>query len=166
MSAEFSNTYQEILFDNLVSIIKQNFVFQTQLKLSEKIGAEKADLQAKLNDVSFKYENVLKQFQETKNQVNSLEQLKARAEINSSIFEEKERIQMALNDVMGKNTVLTKKLEDKEMEISELKKQIEKLEEIAPASKLKKIGIEKKKELVESAPPVEEQKKVDDGSSF
>ena len=35
MSVEFSNTYQEILLDNLVSIIKQNFVFQTQLKLAE-----------------------------------------------------------------------------------------------------------------------------------
>ncbi len=38
MSVEFSNAYQEILLDNLVAIIKQNFVFQTQLKLAENTG--------------------------------------------------------------------------------------------------------------------------------
>ena len=41
MSVEFSNAYQEILLDNLMSIIKQNFIFQTQLKLAESSGKQK-----------------------------------------------------------------------------------------------------------------------------
>ena len=41
MSVEFSNAYQEILLDNLMSIIKQNFVFQTQLKMTEDVGKQK-----------------------------------------------------------------------------------------------------------------------------
>ncbi len=158
MSAEFSNTYQEILLDNLVSIIKQNFVFQTQLKLVEKTGQEKAELQARFDDVNTKYEAI-------KGNVELLEQLRARADISNSVVEEKNRIQLALNDFMSKNNVLQKQLKDKELEISELKKTIEKLEEIAPISKLKKISVEKKKEP-ETVTTVLEEKKVDDGSSF
>lgn len=156
MSADFSNTYQEILLDNLVSIIKQNFVFQTQLKLTENVGKEKAELQAKFNDVNTKYNAI-------KNDSDAIEQLRARAELGNVVLAEKERIQIALNDMMKKNVNLTKKLEDKETEISKLKEYIAKLEEIAPTSKLKKVGIEKKKEPVESAKPIE---KVVDGSSF
>ena len=47
MSVEFSNAYQEILLDNLVAIIKQNFVFQTQLKLAEDSGKAKDEIQAR-----------------------------------------------------------------------------------------------------------------------
>ena len=35
MSVEFSNAYQEILLDNFNSVIKQNMMFQTQLKMAE-----------------------------------------------------------------------------------------------------------------------------------
>ena len=51
MSVEFSNAYQEILLDNLVAIIKQNFMFQTQLKLAEDSGKVKEELQAKYNEL-------------------------------------------------------------------------------------------------------------------
>lgn len=155
MSVEFSNTYQEILLDNLVSIIKQNFVFQTQLKLSEKIGKEKADLQAKFDEVNTKYEAV-------KNDVTMIEQLRARADVSSSVQQEKDRIQIALNDTMKKNASLNKSLEEKDMEILKLQEYIKKLEEVVPSSKLKKINPEKNNEPVESATPT----KVDDGSSF
>lgn len=156
MSVEFSNTYQEILLDNLVSIIKQNFVFQTQLKLTENVGKEKAELQAKFDEVNSKYDAI-------KNDAESIEQLRARADLGNSVLAEKERIQIALNDTMKKNVVLIKKLEEKETEISKLKEYIAKLEEIAPSSKLKKVEIEKKKEPVVTAKPIE---KVVDGSSF
>lgn len=155
MSVEFSNTYQEILLENLVSIIKQNFVFQTQLKIAERIGKEKEDLQAKFDDVNTKYNAII-------NDVVSVEQLKARAEMGSTAIAEKERIQFALNESMKTNVALTKKIQEKETEISKLKEYIEKLEGIAPTSKLKKV-VEKKKEPVESETPVQE---VDDGSSF
>jgi len=51
MSVEFSNAYQEILLDNLVAIIKQNFIFQTQLKLAEDSGKATAEIQAKYNEL-------------------------------------------------------------------------------------------------------------------
>ena len=52
MSVEFSNTYQEILFDNLISIIKQNFIFQTQLKIAEESGKVTAEIQTKYNEAN------------------------------------------------------------------------------------------------------------------
>lgn len=156
MSVEFSNAYQEILLDNLVSIIKQNFIFQTQLKLAGEQGKENASLQAKLNEVTSQY-NFLKKDAEV------IEQLKARADLNSSIAQEKERIQGALNDYMQKNSLLQSKLEQKDLEIKNLEEQISKMKTILPQSKLKKLGMENEPETI--VQPVEETK-VDDGSSF
>jgi hypothetical protein len=52
MSVEFSNTYQEILFDNLISIIKQNFHVSDAIKTCRRIQEKsKAELQAKYNEL-------------------------------------------------------------------------------------------------------------------
>jgi len=120
MSVEFSNAYQEILLDNLVSIIKQNFVFQTQIKLTANVVDEKQELQ--------------KNYDKLLNEKNSQ---------TSSSSEEKNRIQMALNEVMKKNSLLTGENEKLKTEIESLKQHITKLEENIPVTKLKKINTEK-----------------------
>jgi polyhydroxyalkanoate synthesis regulator phasin len=120
MSVEFSNAYQEILLDNLVSIIKQNFVFQTQIKLTENIVHEKQELQKS-------YDKLLNE----------------KTTQSSSSSEEKNRIQQALNEVMKKNSSLTKENLFLRNEVESLKQHIAKLEENVPASKLKKINTEK-----------------------
>ena len=79
MSVEFSNAYQEILLDNLISIIKQNFIFQTQLKLAEQSGIAKDEIQVK-------YEELLKTYE-------ALKEYKMRADSNASAHEEKTRLQ-------------------------------------------------------------------------
>ena len=112
MNMEFSNAYQEILLDNLVSIIKQNFIFQTQLKLAEESGKLKAEIETKYNDLLKAHE--------------SLKDIKAKVDINASAHEEKSRLQGALNDIMKKNAQIKKDLEEKEMEILILKEYIEK----------------------------------------
>lgn len=120
MSVEFSNAYQDILFDNLMSIIKQNFVFQTQIKLSENVVNEKQELQKS-------YDRLL-------NEKNTQ---------TSSSSDEKNRIQQALNDTMKKNSTLAKENVEFKIEIEILKQHIAKLEENIPVTKLKKINIEK-----------------------
>ena len=154
MSMEFSNAYQEILLDNLVSIIKQNFIFQTQLKLAEESGKLKAEIETKYNDLLKAHE--------------SLKDIKAKVDINASAHEEKSRLQGALNDIMKKNAQIKKDLEEKEMEILILKEYIEKLETIAPSSKLKKINPEKfiEEKPVEQPAPDLFAIKANDGSSF
>lgn len=154
MSMEFSNAYQEILLDNLVSIIKQNFIFQTQLKLAEESGKLKAEIETKYNELLKAHE--------------SLKDIKAKVDINASAHEEKTRLQGALNDIMKKNAQIKKDLEEKEMEILILKEYIEKLETIAPSSKLKKINPEKfiEEKPVEQPAPDLFAIKANDGSSF
>lgn len=99
MSVEFSNAYQEILLDNLMAIIKQNFVFQTQLKISEKNNSNNQDLQKKL-------EELVVVNQQLNSQLSELENYKNKVHQNESAHEEKSRIQTALNEEMKKSAVL------------------------------------------------------------
>ena len=154
MSVEFSNAYQEILLDNLVAIIKQNFVFQTQLKLAENSGKATAEIQAKYNELLQAYEVV--------------KDLKTKVDVNASAHEDKSRLQGALNDSMKQNTALQKQLEEKNTEIAGLNEYIEKLESIATPSKLKKLNPEKftEENIVEQPVSNLFAIKVNDGSSF
>jgi succinate dehydrogenase/fumarate reductase flavoprotein subunit len=120
MSVEFSNAYQEILLDNLVSIIKQNFIFQTQIKLTENLANEKQELQKK-------YDSLVNE----------------RNVQNFSNSDEKNRIQQALNESMKKTSNLAKENEVLKEEVENLKKHVAKLEENIPITKLKKINNEK-----------------------
>jgi chromosome segregation ATPase len=168
MSVEFSNAYQEILLDNLMSIIKQNFIFQTQLKLAESSGKQKEEIQAKYNEL-------VSQFEGLQQQVKEVEALRQRATSNDSAHQEKSRIQSALNDEMKKNITLKKEIEAlnsvinaKESEIAELKNYASKLEEIAPISKLKKINPDKKNddEVSIEVKTLFDVQKTGDGSTF
>ena len=154
MSVEFSNAYQEILLDNLVAIIKQNFVFQTQLKLAEDTGKTTSEIQAKYNELLQAYETV--------------KELKTKVDVNASAHEDKSRLQGALNDTMKQNTALQKQLEEKNTEIAGLNEYIEKLESIATPSKLKKLNPEKftEENIVEQPVSNLFAIKVNDGSSF
>jgi len=154
MSVEFSNAYQEILLDNLVAIIKQNFVFQTQLKLAENSGKATAEIQAKYNELLQAYEAV--------------KDLKTKVDVNASAHEDKSRLQGALNDSMKHTTTLQKQLEEKNTEIASLNEYIEKLESIATPSKLKKLNPEKftEENIVEQPVSNLFAIKVNDGSSF
>ena len=154
MSVEFSNAYQEILLDNLVAIIKQNFVFQTQLKLAENTGKATAEIQAKYNELLQAYEAV--------------KDLKTKVDVNASAHEDKSRLQGALNDSMKHTTTLQKQLEEKNTEIASLNEYIEKLETIATPSKLKKLNPEKftEENIVEQPVSNLFAIKVNDGSSF
>jgi chromosome segregation ATPase len=168
MSVEFSNAYQEILLDNLMSIIKQNFIFQTQLKLTESSGKQKEEIQAKYNELVSHFEGLQQQLTET-------EALRSRAMMNDSAHQEKSRIQSALNDEMKKNALLKNNIEElssamtvKETEIAELKLYVSKLEELIPVSKLKKLSTDI---IVDAEPPMETKtlfdvQKNEDNSSF
>ena len=166
MSVEFSNAYQEILLENLMTIIKQNFMFQTQLKLTEQSGNQKAELEARYNEV-------VNQWNSVQGQLEEIESYKQRATNNTSAHQEKTRIQTALNDEMKKSAGLKVQLEEKEGEISKLNEYISKLEEIAPMSKLKKINPEKAVALIPAPVAIEEPApmnlfkiEANDGSSF
>ena len=164
MSVEFSNTYQEILLDNLVSIIKQNFIFQTQLKLAENGNKDKSELQEK-------YDTLFSQYESLKSQTPELEALRLRVDTNAGAHEEKSRIQSALNDEMKKSVDLKGQLEvksselaGKTQEIVDLRNQILKLESLIPVSKPKKSN--SVFDPIESTPLTPSSFKGKDGSTF
>jgi chromosome segregation ATPase len=164
MSVEFSNTYQEILLDNLVSIIKQNFIFQTQLKLTEGGNKDKAELQEK-------YDTLFSQYESLKSQTPELEALRLRVDTNAGAHEEKSRIQSALNDEMKRSVELKGQLEAKSSELAgktqeivDLKNQILKLESSISISKPKKSN--SVFDPIESTPLIPSSSKGKDGSTF
>ena len=168
MSVEFSNAYQEVLIENLDSILKQNFMFQARLKLFEKQANGQVELQTKLDELTVKYQDVL-------GQVGKSEQYKIRADSNESIVQEKTRIQSALNDTMRKVSELESSLEaiqkdilNKNAELLDLKTYISKLEETIPATKLKKINTVKPEEVLSINSAVNDLSKIkfDDGGTF
>ena len=159
MSVEFSNTYQEILLDNLVSIIKQNFIFQTQLKLAETTGKDKAELQNSYDILNGEYSSL-------REQLSQMEGLKMRVESNDSAHEEKSRIQTALNDELKRSADLKRTLEERDGVISNLKEQILKLESLVPPPKTKKVSPVIVPDIVEPTPLILSKTKVSDGSTF
>lgn len=177
MSVEFTNAYQEILLDNLMAIIKQNFMFQTQLKLSENLGKNTEELQKKLNEITELYNSSV-------SSVSQLEIYKSKAEMNNSAHEEKNRIQSALNEELKKSSTLKTEIEEKNTnlstankEIEQLKKQILLLQELVPVTKLKKfmkeveepvnVVLEIKTEEKKQYPKIENKiQKILDGSTF
>jgi predicted RNase H-like nuclease (RuvC/YqgF family) len=171
MSVDFSNAYQEILLENLMGIIKQNFMLQTQLKITENTSKENTELLEKYKALQTLFESV-------QGQIKDVEIYKSKAEQNNSAHEEKGRIQSALNDSMKKISVLQKEVENKDdeiqklketntAEIDELKSYIAKLEDNVAVSKLKKLNPTKIFDAPKSNSTINTDiKKTDDGSAF
>jgi chromosome segregation ATPase len=128
MSVEFSNTYQEILLDNFNSVIKQNLMFQTQLKMAEEAQKNnKSD--EKINLLNGEY-NVLKS--DYDNALKKISDLEVRASVGQSLHDEKTRVQAALNDELKKTASLntkileqTKTIDEQTLKINEQSKTIE-----------------------------------------
>ena len=128
MSVEFSNTYQEILLDNFNSVIKQNLMFQTQLKMAEEMQKNnKSD--EKINLLNGEY-NVLKSEYDVA--LKKISELEVRASVGQSLHDEKTRVQSALNEELKKTASLnskileqTKTIDEQTLKINEQSKLIE-----------------------------------------
>lgn len=133
------NAYVEIVDENLASIIKQNFIFQTQLKLSEtKI--------AQLEDVKKQYDLLVNQNKDLSQKVNDLTNLTSSYR---TIDEDKGRLQVALNESSQTKNQLQSELNSANQELARLRSQvgeIDKLraennslkEELTPKTSIKK----------------------------
>lgn len=168
MSIEFSNAYQEILLDNFNSVIKQNLIFQTQIKMSEdSLKNNKSDEKINLlNDenhaLQIKFDDLLK----------TISALEIRANVGQSLHDEKARIQASLNDEMRKNASLNEKILDQSKVIEEIRKELQSsIEQI----KNLEIALEKKESMhIEIQPILPKVKKTNlkvmdklsDGNSF
>ena len=121
MSVEFSNTYQEILLDNFNSVIKQNLMFQTQLKMAEEMQKNNKS-EEKINLLNGEY-NVLKS--EYDIALKKISELEVRASVGQSLHDEKTRVQSALNEELKKTASLNSKILEQTKTIEEQSKLIE-----------------------------------------
>ena len=156
----FLSAYNEVIFENFNSVLKQNLLFQTQIKFLEEQAKLVPDLQGKLAD----YDDLFKKNDILQHEVNVLgkEIERLRSDANSKDAEmkslnkqdiDKHRLQAALN-------TQAKELEDLKTESSKQNEYILQLEDMVP----------KKKKLIKE-PVIKEEKnndvlKSESGGSF
>ena len=168
MSVEFSNVYQGVLLENLDVILKQNFLFQARLKMLEQEVNFRAEMQAKIDELTVKHQEALEQIGQTQH-------YRTQAESNDAIVQEKTRIQSALNDTMRelgatKNSLdsITQQLNLKNIEVEEMKSRISELEKlIPPAPKVvKKPTVKTEEKPVEISATETKKEEVEVGGTF
>ncbi len=161
MNVEFSNAYQEVLLENLDVILKQNFMMQARLKLLEKEANVRAEMQAKIDELTVKHQEALQQIGQTQH-------YKVQAESNDAIVQEKTRIQSALNDAMRELGTTKNVLEAREKEVEEMKSKISELEKlIPPAPKVvKKLTVKTEEKPVEISATETNKVRVEAGGTF
>ena len=169
--ANFINAYNEVILENLNAIMKQNFMFQTQIKFLEQRVNEIPEMEKKLADfekiksseleklqnstgdfekkLSEKQNDYNRLVDEKNNLAGQVLSLKNEVEDKNRIIQnnvttdnDKHRLQTAVNQQAGEIEKLKNRIESMEEEIDSSKKYTTQLEEMLPNSKKKKLGIE------------------------
>jgi len=182
--ANFINAYNEVILENLNAIMKQNFMFQTQIKFLEQRVNEIPEMEKKLADfekiksseleklqnstgdfekkLSEKQNDYNRLVDEKNNLAGQVLSLKNEVEDKNRIIQnnvtgdnDRHRLQTAVNQQAGEIENLKNKIELMEKEVDSHKKYNLQLEEMLPNSKKKKLGIE----VIEEIPPKVEVKK-------
>lgn len=100
----FVNTYNDILFENFTAVVKQNLIFQTQLKVMEPQLARLREFEQRLADTGTIHTEVA----HLQAQIETLT-----AQVNDRSWEtERHRLQTALNDSMKECETLKATLAD------------------------------------------------------
>jgi chromosome segregation ATPase len=111
MDMNFVNVYSEVLKENLDAVLNQNFMFQAQLKISEKSLKEKDELQKKFDLLLSENEQLKSSILNKDKEFNQFESVKQKASQLDSVLSEKQRIQDALNQSLQKITQLESEIE-------------------------------------------------------
>lgn len=140
--ANFINVYNEVVLENFTAVLKQNFMFQTQIKFLEEKIKEIPALQEKGN----LYESVVR---ENTNLQNKIVSLTSEVENKDNIIKntsnsdaDKHRLQTALNEQARELAKLNNKVANVENDIADKNHYIKQLEDMLPNSKRKKLGLE------------------------
>ena len=164
MDAKFLNTYNELILDNFNAVLKQNFLFQTQIKVLEEQVKEKSELETKLASLSSENNDIVELRGEIDGLKDELNNKNLAIQNLNNTDSERHRLQTAVNNQMkeieglksqvgslqnGKDSEVQSVKNQKDSEIRLLKDKekeqlnyIAQLEEMLPNSKKKKLGIE------------------------
>ena len=164
MDGKFLSTYNEVILDNFNAVLKQNFMFQTQIKILEEQIKEKSELETKLASLSSEKNDIVELRAEIDGLKAELDNKNLAIQNLNNTDSERHRLQTAVNNQMkeieglksqvgslqnGKDSEVQSVKNQKDSEIRLLKDKekeqlnyIAQLEEMLPNSKKKKLGIE------------------------
>lgn len=158
--ANFINAYNEVILDNLTAIMKQNFMFQTQMKFLE----ERVSTIPALEEKGKLYDFVVNEKSELQNKISSLtseNENKDNIIKNSNNSDaDKHRLQTALNEQAKELEKLSNKVTNVEKDIADKNYYIKQLEDMLPNSKRKKLGLEIIESIKEEVEEVKSTEKV------
>lgn len=150
MDLQYLSAYNEVVLNNFDAVLKQNFMFQTQIKFLEEKAIKCGELEKQLVDLTNENETIIKYENEITELKKQLDFKTAVIQGSNNVDNERHRLQLAVNDQLKEIESLKSLANAKDAEIDILKKSIVystvqndkqnlKLEEMLPAIK-KKIG--------------------------
>jgi predicted RNase H-like nuclease (RuvC/YqgF family) len=153
MDGKFLDVYNEVILDNFNAVLKQNFMFQTQIKFAEEKAKEVGELEKKLATLISENSdaNILREEIKTLNE--RISQKEAIIQSSSNTDNERHRLQTAVNNQMKEIEGLKKTIGDLQQQQKDQQTYVTQLEEMLPNSKKKKLGIE----LPEEPKPTKEE---------
>lgn len=156
MDGKFLDVYNEVVLENFYAVLKQNFMFQTQLKFAEEQNKKVGELEKKLADLSSENldANILRD--EIDSLKNTITQKDAIIQSSSNTDNERHRLQTAVNNQMKEIEGLKKTIDELQKKQKDQQEYVTQLEEMLPNSKKKKLGIE----IPEEPKPIKEEPKT------
>ena len=153
MDGKFLDVYNEVILENFNAVLKQNFMFQTQIKFAEEKAKEVGELEKKLAALTSENSdaNILREEIKTLNE--RISQKEAIIQSSSNTDNERHRLQTAVNNQMKEIEGLKKTIGDLQQQQKDQQTYVTQLEEMLPNSKKKKLGIE----LPEEPKPIKEE---------
>ena len=153
MDGKFLDVYNEVVLENFYAVLKQNFMFQTQIKFAEEKAKEVGELEKKLATLTSENSdaNILRE--EIKTLKETVSQKDAIIQSSSNTDNERHRLQTAVNNQMKEIEGLKKTIGDLQQQQKDQQTYVTQLEEMLPNSKKKKLGIE----LPEEPKPIKEE---------
>ena len=155
MDGKFLNVYNEVILENFNAVLKQNFMFQTQIKFLEEKVKEVDKLQKELDDLKASNTNVQALLVEIESLKSDINGKNALLQSSKSDDAERVRLQNAVNSQMKEIASLKANLETLENDKKEQQDYINQLEDMLPNSKKKKLGITV---VEEEKPAIKEEK--------
>jgi chromosome segregation ATPase len=171
----FINAYNEVILENFNAVMKQNFMFQTQLRfmeerlksipvIEEKVSQLEKECDAKQNEINStinernKFQTELANVQNELNQKNSI--------IQNTVANDgdRTRLQTALNKQASEIESFKSTIDSLKKKIDEQNKYTNQLEDMLPNSKRKKLGLEVIEEPTKDEVKKEEPAKLDNAT--
>lgn len=156
MDGKFLDVYNEVVLENFYAVLKQNFMFQTQLKFAEENTKKVGELEKKLADLSSEKNDVIKLKEQIDNLKNEITNKDALIQSSSNTDNERHRLQTAVNNQMKEIEGLKKTIDELQKKQKDQQEYVTQLEEMLPNSKKKKLGIE----IPEEPKPIKEEPKT------